>query len=104
MLSCFVVSRCMEKTRAYVVVSGRVQGVCFRDATRKAARQARVLGWVRNLRDSRVEAVLEGDKDAVAKVVAFMRRGPEFAVVDDIEIKYEEPVGEFVSFDIRLDA
>ena len=66
----------MEKTRAHVFVSGRVQGVFFRQKTKDQAESQCVTGWVKNLDDGRVEAVFEGDEDAVKMLVAFCKKGP----------------------------
>jgi acylphosphatase len=80
--------------RARVVVSGRVQGVWFRQSTADRAAQLGVSGSVRNLDDGRVEAFFEGSPTAVASGLEFARRGPERARVDHIEIDYEPPTGE----------
>jgi acylphosphatase len=69
-----------------IVVEGRVQGVGFRDAMCVSARIHRVRGWVRNRRDGRVEALVQGDDEAVALVIAWARRGPPAARVDRIDI------------------
>jgi len=89
--------------RVHVFVSGRVQGVFFRFETRRLARSLRVSGWVTNRRDGRVEAVFEGDKENVEKMVAFCRRGPSGARVTDVEVVWEEPTGEFESFSVRYE-
>ena len=80
--------------RARVVVSGRVQGVWFRQSTADRAVQLGVSGSVRNLDDGRVEAFFEGPPAAVASALEYARRGPERARVDDIEVTYELPTGE----------
>jgi acylphosphatase len=69
-----------------VLVSGRVQGVWFRQTTADTARRAGVTGWVRNLTDGRVEAVLEGDPAAVAAVIAWCHEGPPAARVDSVAV------------------
>jgi acylphosphatase len=74
-----------------VVVSGRVQGVYFRDSTRQAARSAGVVGWVRNEPDGTVHAHLEGSPEAVDEVVAFMGSGPPEAEVADVTVTDVEP-------------
>jgi acylphosphatase len=79
--------------RRRVLVSGRVQGVFFRDACRHAARTERVTGWVTNRPDGRVEACFEGDADAVARLVAWCRHGPPGAHVTGVEVVDEEPLG-----------
>jgi acylphosphatase len=79
--------------RRRVVAHGRVQGVFFRDSTQREARSAGVSGWVTNRSDGAVEAVFEGDEDAVARMVEFVRRGPGHADVEDVEVHGEEPEG-----------
>jgi acylphosphatase len=80
-----------------VLVSGRVQGVWFRDSCAREASALRVGGSVRNLPDGRVEAVFEGEPSAVAQMVAWCGHGPPRAVVTGLKVVEEEPVGE-VSF------
>jgi acylphosphatase len=80
--------------RRRVLVSGRVQGVFFRDSCRRQAELAGVKGWTRNLGDGRVEAVFEGDPDAVQRLVDWCRIGPPRAEVTGVEVHVEEPVGE----------
>jgi len=77
-----------EYPEARVVVSGRVQGVFFRASTRDAAVRCGVRGFVRNLPDGRVAALLQGDREAVEKVVAFMREGPPGAYVEEADIEW----------------
>ena len=79
--------------RRRVVVHGHVQGVYFRDTVRRRARSAGVAGWVRNNADGTVEAVLEGEPEAVERIVEACRRGPRGARVDRIEVVPEEPEG-----------
>lgn len=86
--------------RRRVVVHGRVQGVWFRESTRVAADRQRVAGWVRNRPDGTVEAVLEGDEEAVARVVDGCRLGPPGSRVDRIDVVPEEPQG-LVGFRVR---
>jgi acylphosphatase len=82
-----------ECWRRRVIVHGRVQGVCFRAATEAEARAAGVAGFVRNRADGSVEAVFEGDPEAVAALVEFCRRGPRHAHVSQIEALEEPPEG-----------
>lgn len=82
-----------DVTRMRVIVHGRVQGVFFRDTTRRQATARDVAGWVRNRPDGTVEAVFEGDGEAVEAMVAFCRLGPRGAQVERIEIDEEEPEG-----------
>jgi acylphosphatase len=86
--------------RRRIVVRGRVQGVFFRDSTEKEARSRGVSGWVRNRDDGAVEAVFEGDADAVEALVGFCRSGPSRADVDDVDVTEEEPEG-LSSFEVR---
>lgn len=90
----------MIVARRYVI-SGRVQGVGFRYYTEDLARREGVSGFVRNLPDGRVEAVVEGDADAVGRVEIALWRGPRGARVDDIEIDETAPSGRFTGFRIR---
>ena len=80
--------------RRRVVVSGRVQGVFYRDTCRRTAVGEGVAGWVRNRPDGTVEAVFEGPPAAVERLVAWTRRGPRDAVVDGVTVVAEEPRGE----------
>jgi acylphosphatase len=79
--------------RNHVLVSGRVQGVFFRDTCRRLAQQYGVTGWVRNLPDGRVEAVFEGPAEDVGRLVDWCRHGPRHAAVDQIEVQTEQPEG-----------
>lgn len=89
------------KVRAHVYVSGRVQGVFFRSETQDVARRYNVKGWVRNMADGRVEAVFEGEKENVEKLIEFCRRGPPGARVSKVEVFWENYMGEFADFTIR---
>ena len=89
------------KIRAHVFVSGRVQGVFFRSETRYEAKRRNVAGWVRNTSDGRVEAVFEGEKEDVEKVIDFCRRGPSGARVMKIDIRWEDYIEEFKEFKVR---
>ena len=82
-----------ETVRRRVVVHGRVQGVFFRDTIRRAAEQRGVAGWVRNAPDGTVEAVFEGENDAVERLVELCREGPRGAVVERLDVFEEEPEG-----------
>ena len=73
------------------MVTGRVQGVFFRDSLRRMASQLGVTGWARNRSDGAVEAVFEGDPAAVERMLAFARRGPAGARVESAEVFEEEP-------------
>jgi acylphosphatase len=86
--------------RAHIVVSGRVQGVAFRIATVEEARRLGLEGWVRNLRDGRVEALAEGERPKVEALVAWCRHGPPPARVMDVEVSWEPAQGGLGPFDI----
>ena len=90
----------MEQQRIHLLVSGKVQGVFFRQALKVVAKKNNVLGWVRNLIDKRVEAVLEGDKKSVNLVIEWARIGPANSHVDNIEINNEEFKNEFSTFEV----
>jgi acylphosphatase len=86
--------------RRRVVVHGHVQGVFFRDSARRLAQQHSVAGWVANQWDGTVEAVFEGEAEAVERLVAFMREGPRGAQVDRVEVFEEEQEG-LTGFSVR---
>ncbi|MFQ5837228.1 MAG: acylphosphatase [Thermoplasmata archaeon] len=87
--------------RAHVIFLGRVQGVFFRDNTRRKAEELGVVGWVRNLRDGSVEAVLEGSKDRVEELVDWCRTRQPYARVTEAKVSWEDYEGEFEDFFIR---
>ena len=89
------------KARAHVVVTGRVQGVYYRYATREEAVMRGVKGWIRNLKDGRVEAVFEGEKSKVEEVIDYCHYGPPAAKVSSVVVTWEEYTGEFKGFSIR---
>ena len=86
--------------RRRLVVQGHVQGVLFRETTRRRALADGVTGWVRNRADGGVEAVFEGEREAVDLLVGFMRDGPRGARVDWVDVVTEEPEG-LAGFDVR---
>jgi acylphosphatase len=86
--------------RRRVVVSGRVQGVFFRQSCAHEAAAVGVAGWVENRPDGRVEAVFEGPDEAVDRLVAWCGHGPRSARVDDVSVTEEEPSGT-TGFDVR---
>jgi acylphosphatase len=79
--------------RRRVIVHGQVQGVFFRDTTRRLAERHGVAGWVRNTWDGTVEAVFEGEPDAVERLVDFCRKGPRGAFVERVDVSDEAPEG-----------
>jgi len=86
--------------RKHVVVHGRVQGVFFRDSTRQRAQAAGVAGWVANRADGTVEAVFEGDDDAVESLVAWMHDGPRGADVERVEVE-DDAAEDLTGFEVR---
>ncbi|MEM5855726.1 MAG: acylphosphatase [Candidatus Aenigmatarchaeota archaeon] len=82
------------KVRAHVIISGVVQKVNFRYYTKLKAEENKVNGWVRNLIDGRVEAVFEGEKESVEKMIEFCKVGPPNAFVSDVKVVWEEVKGE----------
>jgi len=88
--------------RVHLFISGRVQGVGFRASTRYAALELKVTGWVKNLPDKRVEAVVEGPADKVAALIEYVRKGPPRANVTDVQVAEEKHQGEFDTFEVRF--
>ena len=88
--------------RAHVFISGHVQGVSFRWYTQRKAVELGLTGWVCNLWDGRVEAIIEGKEDAVQQMVSWCHAGPPVARVDRVQVSHEEPTGKFTSFRIKL--
>ncbi|HXG14407.1 MAG TPA: acylphosphatase [Candidatus Nitrosotenuis sp.] len=90
----------MGKQRVHLFISGKVQGVFFRQAMKVAAKKNHVTGWVKNLKDGRVEAVIEGEDLNVSNVVEWCHAGPANARVEDVVIKNEKFKDEFTKFDV----
>ncbi len=90
----------MEKKRVRVLIDGRVQGVCFRMETRRAAEERGLDGWVRNLPNGKVEAVFEGEDSKVRSMLQWCETGPPLARVNRVEVENETPTDEFEGFRI----
>jgi acylphosphatase len=90
----------MLNQRIRIIVTGKVQGVFFRQALKVMAKKNYVFGWVKNLKDGRVEAVLEGDEEKISRLVEWSHGGPANARVVDVEIRNEKFSGEFTKFDV----
>ena len=90
----------MNNIRVRLVIEGRVQGVWFRESTRKEAFSLGVSGWVKNRSDGTVEALIEGPEDKVKKLVEWCRQGPPYARVTRVHETQEDWKGEFSSFDV----
>lgn len=88
------------KARAHILVSGRVQGVFFRDHTQRCASSLNLTGWVRNIRYGRVEALAEGDKEKIEVLIIRLKEGPPSAQVDRVDVSWEDHKGEFKDFRI----
>jgi acylphosphatase len=91
----------MENLRAQVILHGLVQGVNFRASTRTEASRLGVGGWVKNLPDGTVQALFEGEKEKVEKIITWCRTGPPGARVSKADIAWEPYQGEYKRFDIR---
>lgn len=90
----------MGKQRVHLFITGKVQGVFFRQAMKVTAIKNNATGWVRNLKDGRVEAVIEGEDLDVSNVVEWCHAGPANARVEDVEIRNERHKGEFAKFEV----
>ncbi len=87
--------------RKHAFFEGKVQGVFFRANTREQAQKRDLKGWVKNLRDGRVEAVIEGPEDKVDDLIEWCKHDQPHARVDGVEVEREEPTGEFDSFFVK---
>lgn len=90
----------MSDIRVHLIISGRVQGVFFRHNTMKKAVELGLKGWVKNLPDGNVEAVFEGIPKQVHEMIRWCHMGPPSAHVENVGEVWEEPTGEFSSFEI----
>jgi len=88
------------KARAHIFVSGRVQGVFFRDHTQRWASSLKLTGWVRNMYDGRVEVLAEGEKEKIEDLINKLKAGPPMAHVEEVDVSWEEYKGEFKDFRI----
>ena len=91
----------MAKVRAAVRISGRVQGVWFRQSTKQTAEKFDITGWVRNNPDRSVEAVFEGEQGVVQAVLDWCQHGPDMARVDDLQVDWQTATDEFSDFRVR---
>ena len=90
----------MSNQRIRIFVTGRVQGVFFRQTLKIMAKKNDILGWVKNLKDGRVESVIEGDAENVSIIVEWINGGPANAIVEEVERHTEKFVREFSKFDV----
>ena len=91
----------MEYARAHIKVYGIVQGVFFRSSMKRVADKLGVKGWVRNLPDGSVEAVVEGPRDRVEELIKWAHKGPSLARVARVEVVWQQYIGEFKDFRIK---
>ncbi len=89
-----------SSVRRHALIEGHVQGVNFRNATKQVANQTGVRGWVKNLEDGRVEAIFEGPRDAVERIIEWCKHGPPAARVDQLQVRPEPATGEFLKFQV----
>ena len=90
------------KARAHIFVTGRVQGVFFRDHTQKWASSLNLTGWGRNIRSGQVEALAEGDKEKIEELISKLNEGPPLARVEKVDVNWEEYKGEFKDFRVTF--
>jgi acylphosphatase len=90
-----------SSVRRHVMIAGRVQGVNFRNATKQVADQMGLRGWVKNLEDGRVEAIFEGPRDAMERMIEWCKRGPPAAQVEQVQVRPEPATGEFLRFQVQ---
>jgi acylphosphatase len=89
------------RVRCRLLIRGRVQGVWYRGSARETAARLGVSGWVRNLRDGRVEAEAEGCRGSVERLIAWCHEGPPAARVTDVNVMWIEPTGADAGFEVR---
>lgn len=91
----------MEKARAHLLISGRVQGVFYRSFTEDVAHSLGLKGWVKNCSNEKVEAVFEGKKEDIEKAISLCYKGPPAARVSNIDVQWEDFKGEFDTFSTK---
>ncbi len=92
----------MDTIRAHLIIEGRVQGVFYRDSTRREAIELGLCGWVKNRFDGSVEVVAEGPKEKVETLIAWCHHGPPIARVTKVHEIREDYTGEFDSFRVTF--
>lgn len=90
----------MANTRSHLIIEGRVQGVWFRDSTKREANRLNVTGWVKNRYDGNVELIAEGSKENVDRLTEWCHIGPPAARVTGVNESIEDYTGEFESFEM----
>jgi acylphosphatase len=91
----------MQQARAHLLIRGRVQGVFYRAFTRDIASHLGLNGWVRNLDNGSVEALLEGRKEDIEQAITHYHKGPPGARVEDIRVTWEDYKGDLEGFQVR---
>ena len=89
------------KSNVHVIISGQVQGVWYRASTKQKAEQLGLLGWVRNTTDGCVEAVFEGEKEQVDRMIDWCYQGPPYAKVEKVEVENQSVTNSFEDFSIK---
>ena len=89
-------------SRAHFLISGRVQGVGYRHFAYQEAVGLNLVGFVRNLPNGMVEAIVEGQKDQIQAYYTTLKKGPSFSYVTDVQVCWEEAANKFVKFDVRF--
>ena len=90
----------MSHQRVRLFVTGRVQGVFFRQSLKAKSIQNNIFGWVKNLHDGRVECILEGTEENISKIITWAHTGPANAIVENVEVHNEKFDNEFTKFDV----
>ncbi len=85
--------------QVHLFISGYVQGIGYRQFVKSNAQRLGLTGWVRNLSDGRVEAIVQGDKEKIEELITLCKTGPMLSEIKDVEVKWEEAAEEFSSFD-----
>lgn len=88
------------KSKAIIIVQGRVQGVFFRQRTKEEADKLGLFGWVRNESDGSVKIIAEGEEEKIKELIKWLRVGPKFARVDEVKVNWQEVQNEFSQFEI----
>ena len=87
--------------QAHLIISGKVQGVFYRASCQEVAQRLGLTGWVENLQNENVEVLAQGEKEKIEKLIEWCKKGPAGARVSDLEIKYQNIVERFISFQIK---
>ena len=90
----------MTSKRVRLFVTGKVQGVFFRQTLKVMAKKNDIFGWVKNLKDGRVESILEGNEEKISRLVEWAHGGPANARVENVEVQNEKFTAEFTKFDV----